>query len=82
MTESYEQLRDSVENSEARAAWLDRDRRLSAFTETYRTLGDDPRFTEGHKASQMWAAYDRESAYRPQEIRPVSSWRGKPRATR
>jgi hypothetical protein len=29
---TYEQLRDSVENNEARAALMDHDRRLSALT--------------------------------------------------
>jgi hypothetical protein len=60
---TYEQLRDSVENAEARAAWLDHDRRQANLSETYRTLKDDVRYTEEHKASQMWAAYERESEH-------------------
>jgi hypothetical protein len=60
---TYEQLRDSVENNEARAAWMDHDRRLSALTETYRTLKDDARYTEEHKANQMWEAYEKESEH-------------------
>jgi hypothetical protein len=59
--ETYEGLRDSVENTEARAAWNDRDRREALLAETYRTLKDDPRYTEAHKAGQMWAAYDKQS---------------------
>jgi hypothetical protein len=59
--ESYETLRDSVENSEARAAWRDHDRRQANLVETYRSLKDDSRYTEEHKASEMWAAYERES---------------------
>jgi hypothetical protein len=62
MTESYEQLRESVPNNEARAAWLDHDRRQAYLAEAYRSLKDDPRYTEEHKASEMWAAYERESA--------------------
>ena len=41
--ETYEGLRDSVENTEARAAWNDRDRREALLTDTYGTLKDDPR---------------------------------------
>jgi hypothetical protein len=59
--ESYETLRDSVENSEARAAWRDHDRRQANLVETYRSLKDDSRYTEEHKASEMWAAFERES---------------------
>jgi hypothetical protein len=63
VSESYEALRDSVTNAEARAAWLDHDRRQANLSETYRTLKDDVRYTEEHKASQMWAAYERESEH-------------------
>jgi hypothetical protein len=61
--ETYESLRDSVENAEARAAWLDHDRRLQALRQTYSTLKDDPRYTEEHKATQMWERYERESEH-------------------
>jgi hypothetical protein len=61
--ESYEQLRDSVENTEARAAWMDHDRRLQALRQTYNTLKDDPRYTEEHKASQMWETYEKQSEH-------------------
>ena len=60
-SESYEQLRESVPNNEARAAWLDHDRRQAYLAETYRSLKNDPRYTVEHKASEMWAAYERES---------------------
>jgi hypothetical protein len=60
-TQSYEQLRESVTNNEARAAWLDHDRRQANLAETYRSLKDDSRYTEEHKASEMWAVYARES---------------------
>jgi hypothetical protein len=60
---TYEQLRDSVENAEARAAWLDHDRRRANLSETYRTLKDDPRYTEAHKSEQIWEAYSRESEH-------------------
>jgi hypothetical protein len=56
-------LRDSLENTEARAAWLEHDRRLQALRQTYNTLKDDPRYTDEHKSEQMWAAYERESAH-------------------
>jgi hypothetical protein len=59
--ESYEQLRESVPNSEARAAWLDCDRRRANLAGTYRSLKDDPRYTEEHKASKMQEAYEKES---------------------
>jgi len=61
--ESYEQLRDSVENTEARAAWLDHDRRLQLLRQTYNSLKDDPRYTEEHKANQMWETYQQQSAH-------------------
>ncbi len=60
---TYEQLRGSAENNEARAAWTEHDRRKANLEGTYRTLKDDPRYTEEHKASQMWAAYERESEH-------------------
>ena len=60
---TYEQVRDSVENNEARAAWLDADRRKANLSETYRTLKDDVRYTEEHKANQMWERYERESEH-------------------
>jgi hypothetical protein len=63
LRETYESLRDSVENTEARAAWLDADRRKANLSETYRTLKDDPRYTEEHKASQMWERYEKESEH-------------------
>jgi hypothetical protein len=63
MSDTYEQLRNSVENSEARAAWMDHDRRQARLAETYRSLEGDPRYSESHKAEQMWAAYDREGEH-------------------
>jgi hypothetical protein len=63
VSESYETLRDSVENVEARAAWNDADRRTALLTDTYRSLRDDPRFTEAHKSKQMWEAYARQSTH-------------------
>jgi hypothetical protein len=63
VSETYESLRESVENNEARAAWNDADRRQAALIETYRSLKADARYTEEHKASQMWAAYERESTH-------------------
>ncbi len=62
VSESYEQLREPVLNNEARAAWLDHDRRQANLAETYRSLKDDSRYTEEHKAAEMWGAYERESA--------------------
>jgi hypothetical protein len=38
VSETYEGLRDSVENSEARAAWNDADRRRALLTDTYRNF--------------------------------------------
>jgi hypothetical protein len=61
--QSYEQLRDSVENAEARAAWLDHDRRLAALTDTYRSLQDDPRYTEEHKSEQMWETFEKQGEH-------------------
>jgi hypothetical protein len=63
MSDTYEQLRNSVENSEARAAWMDHDRRQHRLTQTYRSLKDDPRYSGSHKAEQMWAAYEREGEH-------------------
>jgi hypothetical protein len=61
--ESYEGLRESVENTEAKAAWKDADRRREHLSQTYRTLSEDPRFTSEHKASQLWEAYEEQSAH-------------------
>jgi hypothetical protein len=63
VSESYESLRDSVENVEARAAWNDADRRTALLTDTYRNLRDDPRFTEAHRSEQMWEAYAKQSTH-------------------
>ena len=42
---------------------MDHDRRQAALEATYRSLKDDPRYTEEHKASEMWAAYEKESTH-------------------
>ena len=57
MTESYEQLRDSA-TGEAGAAWKAADRAESNLRTVYRTLKEDPRYTEEHKAEKAWTAYE------------------------
>jgi hypothetical protein len=57
MTESYEQLRDSA-TGEAGAAWKAADREESNLRTLYRTLKEDPRYTEEHKAEKAWTAYE------------------------
>jgi len=59
ITESYEQLQNSVENNDARAAWKYADARSRDLVESYRALKDDPRYTPEHKAEQAWAAYEK-----------------------
>jgi hypothetical protein len=43
------------------AEWRKADKARDDLSATYQSLRDDPRYTEEHKASQMWAAYESES---------------------
>jgi len=54
---SYEQLRDSA-TGEAGEAWRWADREEANLRTLYRTLKEDPRYTEEHKAEKAWAAYE------------------------
>ena len=57
MTETYEQLRDSA-TGEAGGAWKAADREEANLRSLYRTLKEDPRYTEEHKAEKAWAAFE------------------------
>src|SRR5215212_7295154 len=59
ITESYEQLQNSVEDNETRASWKYADARSRDLVESYRALKDDPRYTPDHKAELSWAAYEK-----------------------
>lgn len=58
MSETYEQLRDSVTDNETRAAWRQHDRRRETLTSLYRELKDDPRYTAEYKAEMAWEAFE------------------------
>jgi hypothetical protein len=57
MAENYEQLRDSA-SGEAGAAWKAADREEAKLRTLYRTLKEDPRYTNEHKAEQAWQRYE------------------------
>ena len=57
MTETYEQLRDSA-TGEAGDAWRRKDREEANLRTLYRTLREDPRYTQEHKAEQAWERYE------------------------
>ena len=57
MIESYEQLRDSA-TGEAGEAWKRADREEANLRNLYRTLKEDPRYTEEHKAEKAWQRYE------------------------
>ena len=57
MTETYEQLRDSA-TGEAGEAWRRKDREEANLRTLYRTLKEDPRYTQEHKAEQAWERYE------------------------
>ena len=50
--ESYQQLREAVENNEARAAWKGSAARSRDLVQTYHDLKNDPRYTEEYKSEQ------------------------------
>jgi hypothetical protein len=57
MSETYEQLRDAV-SGEAGQAWRHADREEGNLRALYRSLKEDPRFTEEHKAEKAWESYE------------------------
>src|SRR5829696_3365573 len=57
--ESYEQMQESVPNTEARAAWKTADARTHQLSTLYRELKGDPRYTSTYKSEQAWQAYER-----------------------
>jgi hypothetical protein len=57
MTETYEQLRDAA-GGDAGQAWRSADREESNLRALYRSLKEDPRFSEEHKAQKAWESYE------------------------
>jgi hypothetical protein len=57
MTETYEQLRDAA-SGDAGQAWRSADREESNLRALYRSLKEDPRYTEEHKAQKAWESYE------------------------
>ena len=57
MTETYEQLRDSA-TGEAGDAWRRKDREEANLRTLYRTLKEDTRYTQEHKAEKAWERYE------------------------
>lgn len=57
MSETYEQLRDETAG-EAGQAWREADRAENNLRELYRSLKEDPRYTEEHKAEKAWQSYE------------------------
>lgn len=58
---AYEDLVNGIENTEARAAVLDLDRRRAALRGVYGQTDGDPRYTDSFKRDTQWEAYDREA---------------------
>jgi hypothetical protein len=57
LSPSYEQLRDST-TGQAGAAWISADAEEAKLRELYTSLKADPRYTQEHKASLAWSAFD------------------------
>lgn len=57
MSESYEQLRDGV-SGEAGDVWRAADTAESNLRNLYRSLKEDTRYTEEHKAAKAWEGYE------------------------
>jgi hypothetical protein len=57
MTETYEQLRDAA-SGDAGQAWRNADREESNLRALYRSLKEDPRYTQEHKAQKAWENYE------------------------
>jgi hypothetical protein len=57
MTETYEQLRDAA-SGDAGQAWRSADREEGNLHALYRSLKEDPRYTEEHKAQKAWENYE------------------------